>query len=127
VILIEAKAEIIVFGRVGLGGEKIPDFGFAHSEFFDEGREPTWELTPFGGEGGKPHLPVETGLERGDLGREPICRTSFVGKLDGLPLNSVGTTFEREFGAASGHDSEKSVAGGEMPWGKGSFPLSEKR
>ena len=84
-------------------------------------------MASFGGKGGEPHLPVEAGLERGDLGREPICRTSFVGKLGGLPLNSVGTTFEREFGAASGHNGEEAVPRSEMPWGKGSFPLSEKR
>ena len=125
-ILIEAKAEIIVFGRVGLGREKIPDFRFASMEFFKKGSEPTWELAAFCGEGGKPHLPVESGLEGGDLGRETICRTSFVGKLDGLPLDSVGTAFEGEFWSASGHNGEESVAGGEMPWGEGSFPQSEK-
>ena len=125
-ILVEAEAEIIVFGRVGLGGEKIPDFGFAHSDFFDEGRKPTWELTPFGGEGGEPHLPVESGLKGGDLGRESIGRACFVGKQDGLPIESVGTAFESEFGAASGHDSEEAIAGCEMPRGVGSFPLSEK-
>ena len=125
-VLVEPKAEIIVFGRVGLGGEKIPDFGFALSDFFDEGRKPTWELAPFGGEGGEPHLPVETGLERGNLGWEPIGRACFVGKLDGLPLDSIGTALEGEFGAASGHDSEEAIAGGEMPRGEGSFPLSEK-
>ena len=48
-ILVEAEAEIIVFGRVGLGGEKIPDFGFALSDLFDEGRKPTWELAAFRG------------------------------------------------------------------------------
>jgi len=126
VILVEPKAEIIVFGRVGLGSEKIPDFRFASMEFLKEGSEPTWELTPFGGKRGEPHLPVESWLEGGDLGRETIWGTSFVGKLDGLPLDSVGTAFEREFWSASGHNGEESVAGVKMPWGEGSIPLSEK-
>ena len=121
-VLVEAKAEIIVFGRVGLGGEKIPDFGFALSDFFDEGRKPTWELTLFGGERGEPHLPVETGLERGDLRREPIGWACFVFEYDGLPIESVGTVLESEFGAASGHNGEESVARGEMPWGERIFP-----
>ena len=125
-VLVEPKAEIIVFGRVGLGGEKIPDFGFALSDFFDEGRKPTWELATFSGEGGEPHLPVESGLKRCDLGREPIGRACFVGKQDGLPLDSIGTALEGEFGAASGHDSEEAVPRSEMPWGEGSFRLSEK-
>lgn len=71
-------------------------------------------------------MPVESGLKGGDLGRETIWGTSFVGKLDGLPLDSVGTAFEGEFWAASGHNGEESVAGVKMPWGEGSFPLSEK-
>ena len=125
-ILIEAKAEIIVFGRVGLGREKIPDFRFASMEFFKEGSEPAGELAAFRGEGGKPHLPVETGLERGDLGREPIGWACFVFEYDGLPIESVGAAFEGEFGAASGHDSEEAVPRSEMPWGEGSFRLSEK-
>jgi hypothetical protein len=111
---------------VGLGGEKIPDIGFALSDFFDEGRKPTWELATFNGEGSEPHLPVESGLERSDLGREPIGWACLVGKQDGLPIESVGTAFEGEFGSASGHNGEESVAGVKMPWGEGSFPLSEK-
>ena len=114
-VLIEPKTEIIVSGRVGLGGEKIPDCGVALLDFFEEGREPTGELAAFGGEGGEPHLPVESGLERGDLGWESIGRAGFVGKEDGLPIESVGTAFEGEFGAASGHDRKESVARGEMP------------
>ena len=112
VILIEAKAEIIVFGRVGLGREKIPDFRFASMEFFKKGSEPTWELAPFGGKGGEPHLPVESGLERGDVGREAVGWACFVGKQDGLPIESVGTAFEGEFGASSGHDSKKAILRG---------------
>jgi len=126
VILIEAKAEIIVFGRVGLGREKIPDFRFASMDFFDEGREPAWELATFSGEGGEPHLPVESGLKRCDLGREPIGRACFVGKQDGLPLDSIRTALEGEFGASSGHDSEEAIAGVKMPWGESTFPLIEK-
>ena len=87
-------------------------------KFLEERSEPTWELAAFGGKGGEPHLPVETRLEGGDLGRESIGRASFIGKEDGLPIESVGTAFEGEFGAASGHDGEESVAGGEMPWGE---------
>ena len=116
--MVEAKAEIIVFGRVGLGREKIPDIGIASMEFFEERAEPTWELAAFGGEGGKPHLPVESGLEGGNLGRETIWGTSFVGKLDGLPIESVGAAFEGEFGAARGHNGEEAVTGGEMPRGE---------
>ena len=126
VVLVEPKAEIIVSGKVGLRGEKIPDFRVAFLKFLEERSEPTWELTPFGGKGGEPHLPVESGLKGRDLGRETICRTSFVGKQDGLPIESVVTAFEGEFGAASGHDSEEAIAGCEMPRGEGSFPLGEK-
>jgi hypothetical protein len=111
VILIEAKAEIIVFGRVRLGREKIPDFRFASMEFFKEGSEPVGELAAFRGESGKPHLPVKTGLERGDLGWETIRGAGLVFEYDGLPLDSVGTPFEGEFGAASGHDSKETIAG----------------
>ena len=125
-VLVEPKAEIIVSGRVGLGGEKIPDFRRAFLKFLEKRSEPTWELTPFGGEGGKPHLPVESGLEGSDLGRESIGRAGFVGKQDGLPIESVGAAFEGEFWAASGHNGEESVARVKMPWGEGSFPLSEK-
>jgi hypothetical protein len=91
-------------------------------KFLEERSEPTWELTPFGGECGEPHLPVESGLKGGDLGRQTTWGTSFVGKLDGLPLDSVGTAFEGEFGATGGHNGEESVAGGEMPWGKRILP-----
>jgi hypothetical protein len=34
VVLVEAEAEIIVFGKAGLRREKIPDFGFVLLEFF---------------------------------------------------------------------------------------------
>ena len=67
-------------------------------------------------------MPVESGLKGGDLGRETIWGTSFVGKLDGLPLDSVGTAFDCEFGAASGHNGEESVAGVKMPWGERILP-----
>jgi hypothetical protein len=126
VVLVEPKAEIIVFGRVGLGGEKIPDIRVALLEFFEKGSEPTGELAPFCGEGCEPHLPVESGLERGDLGWETIRGAGLVFEYDGLPLNSVGTPFEGEFGAASGHDSKETITGGEVPRGEGSFPLGEK-
>jgi hypothetical protein len=95
-------------------------------KFLEERSEPTWELTPFGGEGGEPHLPVESGLKGCDLGWESFGRACFVGKQDGLPIESVGTAFEGEFWAASGHNGEESVAGVKMPWGEGSFPLIEK-
>jgi len=95
-------------------------------EFFEERSEPTWELAAFCGEGCEPHLPVETGLERGDLGWETIRGAGLVFEYDGLPTDSVGTAFEGEFGTASGHDSKKTIAGGEVPWGEGSFPLSVK-
>jgi hypothetical protein len=111
---------------VGLGGEKIPDIRVSFLEFFDEGRKPTLELAAFRGEGGEPHLPVESGLKGRDLWRETIGWTRFVGKQDGLPLDSIGTALEGEFGASSGHDSEEAIAGGEMPRGEGSFPLREK-
>ena len=79
-ILVEPKAEVIVFGRVGLGGEKIPDIRVSFLEFFEERSEPTGELAPFGGEGGEPHLPVESGLKGRYLWREKIGRARFVGK-----------------------------------------------
>jgi hypothetical protein len=95
-------------------------------EFFEERSEPTGVLATFGREGGKPHLPIQTRLEGGDLGRQTIGRACFVGKQDGLPFESVRTAFEGEFGATGGHNGEESVAGVKMPWGEGSFPLSEK-
>ena len=52
------------------------------------------------------------------MGWETIWGASFVGKQDGLPFETVGAAFEGEFGAASGHDGEETVAGGEMPWGE---------
>lgn len=82
-VLIEPKAEVIVFERVGRGGEKIPDIGFALLEFFEEWREPAWELAALGGEGGKPHLPVESGLERGDFGWESFGRPALSEKRMG--------------------------------------------
>jgi hypothetical protein len=118
VVLVEAEAEIIVFGRVGLGGEEMPDCGVASMEFFEERGEPTWELTAFGGKGGEPHLPIQTRLEGRDLGRETVWGASFVGKQDGLPIESVGAAFEGEFGAARGHNGEEAVTGGEMPRGE---------
>jgi len=95
-------------------------------KFLKERSEPTWELTPFGGKRGEPHLPVESWLEGGDLGRESIGRACFVGKQDGLPIESVGTAFEGEFWAASGHDRKEAIPRCEMPRGEGSFPMSEK-
>jgi hypothetical protein len=112
VILVEPKAEIIVSGRMRLGGEKIPDIRVSFLEFFEKRSEPTGKLAPFGGKGAEPHLPVESGLKGRDLGGETIGGTSFVGKLDGLPIESVGTAFESEFGASSGHDSKKAVPRG---------------
>ena len=86
-------------------------------KFLEERSEPTWKLTPFSGKGGEPHLPVESWLEGGDLGRESIGRAGVVGKQDGLPIESVGAAFEGEFWAASGHNGEEAIAGGEMPRG----------
>jgi hypothetical protein len=126
VVLVESKTEIVVFGKMGLGGEKIPDIRVSFLEFFKKRSEPTGELAPFGGKGGEPHLPVESGLERGDLGWETVWGAGLVFKYDRLPLDSVGTALEGEFGASSGHDSKKAVSRGQMPWGKSSFPLGEK-
>ena len=68
--LVEADAKITIWGEFGLaGGEKPGDGGGAGAEFFDEFGEPVGELAALGGEGGEPHLPIEPGLERGDLGR----------------------------------------------------------
>lgn len=93
----------------------MPNFGRALLEFFEKGGEPSWELASLGGESGEPHLPVEAGLEGGDLGRKAIGGAGFVGKKDGIPAKSVGTAFESDFGAASGHDGEESVTRGEVP------------
>ena len=46
----------------------MPNFGRALLEFFEKRGEPSWELASLGGESGEPHLPVEAGLEGGDLG-----------------------------------------------------------
>ena len=93
----------------------MPNFGRALLEFFEKGCEPAWELALLGGESGEPHLPVEAGLEGGDLGREAIGGAGLVGKKNGIPAESVGTAFEGNFGAASGHDGEESITGGEVP------------
>ena len=100
----------------------MPNFGRALLEFFEKRGEPSWELASLGGESGEPHLPVEAGLEGGDLGREAIGGAGFVGEKDGIPAKSVGTAFEGDFGAASGHDGEESVTGGEVPGGERVLP-----
>ena len=100
----------------------MPNFGRAYPEFFEKGGEPAWELASLGGESGEPHLPVEAGLEGGDLWREAIGGAGFVEKKDGIPAKSVGTAFDGNFGAASGHDGEESVTGGEVPGGERVLP-----
>ena len=100
----------------------MPNFRRALLEFLEKGGEPAWELASLGGESGEPHLPVEAGLEGGDLGREAIGGAGFVGEKDGIPAESVGTAFESDFGAASGHDGEESVPGGEVPGGERVLP-----
>jgi len=69
-VLVEADAKVIIGGEGGLAGsEEAGDGGGAGEEFFDEFGKPAGELAAFSGEGGEPHLPIEPGLERGDLGR----------------------------------------------------------
>jgi len=121
-VLVHADAEVSGGGEGGLaGGEEVGDGGGTGAELFDEFGEPTGELAAFGGEGGKPHLPVEPWLEGGDLGRETVGRSGFVAKEDGLPFGAVGAVFEDEFRAADGHDGEEAVTGGKMPRGESFF------
>ena len=100
----------------------MPNLGRALLKFFEKGGEPAWELALLSGESREPHLPVEAGLERGDLGREAVGGAGFVGKKDGIPAESVGTAFEGDFGAASGHDGEETVTRGEVPGGERVLP-----
>jgi len=100
----------------------VPNFRRALLEFFEKGGEPSGEFASLGGESGEPHLPVEAGLDGGDWGREAIGGAGFVGEKDGIPAESVGTAFESDFGAASGHDGEESVTGGEVPGGERVLP-----
>jgi len=122
VVLVEAEPEVGGARGVGGGEEEMPNFGRALLEFFEKRGEPAWELASLGGESGEPHLPVEAGLEGGDLGRKAIGGAGFVGEKDGIPAESVGTAFESDFGAASGHDGEESVTGGEVPGGERVLP-----
>jgi len=122
-VLVEPDAEVGVGGEGGLAGsEKAGDDGGSGAEFFDEFGEPAGELAAFGREGGKPHLPVEPGLEGGDLGWNAVGRSGLVAEEERLPVGAVPAVFEDEFGAADGHDGEKAVAGGEVPRGENSFP-----
>jgi len=82
-------------------------------------------LASFGGKGGEPHLPVEAGLERGDLRRYSIRGTGFVGKLDGFPGLAVATLLEGDFWSAGGHDGKETVSGGEMPRSEGILPWGD--
>ena len=123
-VLVQANAEEAARRKAGLsGGEETGDRGGTRVELFDELSEPGWKLASFSGKGGEPHLPVESGLKGCDLGWKTIGGTGLVFEHDGLPLESVGTAFEGEFGAASGHDREEAIAGGEMPRGEDSFPV----
>ena len=125
-VLVEADAEVGVGGEDGLAGsEEAGDGGGAGAEFFDEFGEPAGELASFGGEGGEPHLPVEPGLERGDLGREAVGWAGLVAEEKGLPVDAVDAVFEGEFRATDGHDGKKTVSGGKMPRGENSFPRVE--
>jgi len=125
-IVVQADAKVGVGGKGGLAGdEKSGNSGRTDMELFDELGEPAGELAMLGGEGGEPQLPVETGLERGDLGRESVGWPGLVFEYDGLPLNSVGTPFEGEFRATDGHDRKEAVSGGKMPRSENSFPRVE--
>lgn len=128
-ILIESEAEIgwCAGGRWG-GGEEMPDGGISLLEFGEERFAPSWKLAAFGGEGGEPHLPIETRLEGGDLRGCAVGRSCFVREKNGLPDFAVGTLLEGDFGSASGHDGEETVTRGEMPRGEGFWPtIGERR
>jgi hypothetical protein len=107
------------------GSEQAGDGRGAGAEFFDEFTKPAGELAAFGGEGGEPHLPVESGLKRGDLGWETVRGAGLVAEEEGLPVGAVGAVFEDEFGAADGHNGKEAVARGEMPRSKNSFPRTK--
>ncbi|MEY5062222.1 MAG: hypothetical protein RLZZ112_186 [Verrucomicrobiota bacterium] len=93
-VLIQTNAKV-GGGREGrlVGGEEVSDGGGAGAELFDEFGEPAGELAAFGGKGGEPHLPIEPGLEGGDLGREPVGRPGLVAEKKRLPVGAVPAVF----------------------------------
>src|SRR5262245_62028301 len=58
---------------------------------------------------GKPHLPIESRLVRGNEGRPPIQPPRFVSKFVGRPGVSVLTALDQYLRAARGHYREQSV------------------
>ena len=70
-------------------------------------------------------MPVEAGLKRGDLRRDSIRGTGFVGKLDGFPGLTVRALFDGNFRAADRHDGKETVSGGEMPRSERIFPWGD--
>ena len=121
-VLVHADAEVGGGGEDGLArGEEAGHGGGAGAELFDEFGEPAGELAAFGGEGGEPHLPIEPWLEGGDLGRETVRWARLIAEEERLPVSTVGTVFEDEFGASDRHDGEEAVAGSEMPRGESFF------
>ena len=60
-------------------------------------------------EGCKPHLPVQTGLVRGDKRGRNRWIACFVVEVIGLPCRAVCAAFQDDFWALGGHDPKQAV------------------